>query len=79
MCLELRILLQVCIQRPLMESARGHRVAGDLPVQGTIAHEVNGGFKDKEPHSTPDGRGGGKAVFLSLPVTSPLKPGPLRS
>ena len=44
---ELRILPQVCIQRPLMESAQGHRVAGDLPVQGTIAHEVNGGFKDK--------------------------------
>ena len=46
---QMEILTQVSVQRPLVQSAQGYGVAGDRPVQGAEAHEVDGSLEHRHP------------------------------
>ena len=46
---QMRVLPQVGVQRPLVQSAQGHGVAGDRPVQGAEAHQVDRGLEHRHP------------------------------
>ncbi len=46
---QMRVLPQVGVQRPLVQSAQGYGVAGNRPVQGAEAHEVDGGLEHRNP------------------------------
>ena len=46
---QMRVLPQVGVQRPLIQSTQGHGVAGDRPVQGAEAHQVDGGLEHRHP------------------------------
>ena len=47
--LQVRILPQVGVQRALVQAAQGHSIAGDRPVQGAEAHQVDGGLEHRHP------------------------------
>ena len=43
------VVLQVGLQGASVHPAQGHSVAGDLPVQGEVAHQINGRLEHQHP------------------------------